>query len=290
MGRISKILGSLHRYMDKMLTCDSPADLLNWLWDVKKVLHPEDNFYGDTTVSREIEKMQQTFMKYWNLYCLSICLPVIMDPSYRLECIKSCLTSKLYNYCLRHELDKEIKDYFQQVHDILINLFYEYSDQVRHTSCTSGSKSGRNIVVKGDDILIDYYHHIVYPFSKRPMSELDQYLQEPGPGIGEQSVLQWWKEHSMTYPTLARMARDILAMPGSSDYSVAIRAARRTICDGRRTYWVEKIVCTQDWLRSYGTAYTCFSVFIPLLQSWTNLSFYVIIGSLSEMSNSAVFE
>ncbi|CAM0951237.1 unnamed protein product [Alopecurus aequalis] len=264
MRRISKILDSLRRYMDEMLTCDSPVDLLNRLWDVKQVLHPEDSFYGDKTVSKELKKMQQKFMEYWNLYCLSICLPVIMDPSYRLECIKSCLRSKLFNYCLRHELDKEIEDYFQKVHDILINLYHEYSDQVRDASCTSGSKSSRNTVVEEDDTLIDYYHHIVYPFSKRPMSELDQYLQEPGPCIGEQSVLQWWKERNLTYPTLARMARDILAIPGSSDYSVAIRTARRTICEsGRCTSLVEKIVCTQDWLRSY--------------------------GSLSEMSNVAVF-
>uniref|UniRef100_A0ACD5XVJ0 Uncharacterized protein n=3 Tax=Avena sativa TaxID=4498 RepID=A0ACD5XVJ0_AVESA len=256
MRKISKILQSLRRYMDEMLTCDSPVDLLNRLWNVKEVLHPEDNFYGDKTVSKELEKMQKKFIEYWNLYCLSICLPVIMDPSYRLECIKSCLRFKLYNYCLRHELDKEIEDYFQQVHDVLINLFYEYSDQVRDASCTPGSKSSRNIVVKGDDTLIDYYHHIVYPFSKRPMSELDQYLQEPGPCRGEQSVLQWWKEHSLTYPTLARMARDILAIPGSSDCSVAIRTARRRICESRysHSYMVEEIVCIQDWLRSYGSS------------------------------------
>lgn len=108
MQRISKILESLRRYMDEMHSCDSPVDLLNRLWDVKEVLHPEDNFYGDKTVSKELEKMQQKFMEYWNLYCLGICLPVIMDPSYRLECIKCCLRPKLYNYCLRHELDKEI--------------------------------------------------------------------------------------------------------------------------------------------------------------------------------------
>jgi hypothetical protein len=75
--------------------------------------------------------MQQKFTEYWNLYCFSICLPVILDPSYRLECVKSCLRSKLYNYCLRHELDKEIEDYFQQVHDVLISLFYGGVDVAR---------------------------------------------------------------------------------------------------------------------------------------------------------------
>jgi hypothetical protein len=134
--RICKILQRLHVYMDEMNTCHGPADLLDRLWGAKRALHPEDSFYGDKTVSKELKKMQQKFTEYWNLYCLNICLPVIMDPSHRLECVKSCLRPKLYNYCLRHELDKDIEEYFQEVHAMLINLFYEYSDQVGDTSCT----------------------------------------------------------------------------------------------------------------------------------------------------------
>ncbi|XBH69859.1 hypothetical protein VPH35_097650 [Triticum aestivum] len=261
--RICKILQRLHIYMDEMNTCHCPADLLDQLWGAKRALHPEDSFYGDKTVSKELKEMQQKFTECWNLYCLNICLPVIMDPSKRLECIKSCLRPKLYNYCLRHELDKDIEDYFQEVHDMLINLFYEYSDQVEDTSITSGPKTSRNIVVKGDDMLMQYYHHITYPFSTRPMIELHQYLQEPGPCTAEQTVLQWWKEHSLTYPTIARMARDILAIPASTECGVAIRTARRTICQSSK-HWVEETVCTQDWLTSY--------------------------GSLSEMPNGALFE
>jgi hypothetical protein len=37
MQRICQILESLCRYMDEMLTCDSPVDLLNLLRDVKEV-------------------------------------------------------------------------------------------------------------------------------------------------------------------------------------------------------------------------------------------------------------
>lgn len=29
-------------------------------------------------------------------------------------------------------------------------------------------------------------------------------------------ILKWWKENASTYPTLARMARDVLAIPGST--------------------------------------------------------------------------
>ena len=124
------------------------------------------------------------------------------------------------------------------------------------------------MLFRSRDTLMDYYQCEKYPCFDQLMTELDQYMQEPSSlSTGESGVLQWWKEHSLTYPTIARMACDILSIPGSSDCSVAVRTARRRICESRysRTYLVEEIVCTQDWLRSYGMTYTCFSVFIQLL-------------------------
>jgi hypothetical protein len=47
------------------------------------------------------------------------------------------------------------------------------------------------------------------------MNEAEQYLQAPL--IGEDSetpVLQLWKRIEASYPSLATMARDILAVPG----------------------------------------------------------------------------
>ena len=32
-------------------------------------------------------------------------------------------------------------------------------------------------------------------------------------------MIKWWKDHSIIYPTLVRMARDFLAIPGSSTAS-----------------------------------------------------------------------
>ncbi|XP_037441425.1 zinc finger BED domain-containing protein RICESLEEPER 3-like [Triticum dicoccoides] len=59
--RICKILQRVHIYMDEMNTFHGPADLLDRLWGAKRALHPEDSFYGDKTVSKELKKMQQKF-------------------------------------------------------------------------------------------------------------------------------------------------------------------------------------------------------------------------------------
>jgi hypothetical protein len=43
----------------------------------------------------------------------------------------------------------------------------------------------------------------------------------------ETNVLQWWKEHSNVFPELSKMAKDILAIPGSSAPSERVNSEGR---------------------------------------------------------------
>jgi hAT family C-terminal dimerisation region len=52
--------------------------------------------------------------------------------------------------------------------------------------------------------------------------ELQGYLTlplEPFHSLPDAAVIQWWKDHSIIYPTLTRMAQDFLSIPGSSTAS-----------------------------------------------------------------------
>ena len=75
----------------------------------------------------------------------------------------------------------------------------------------------------------------------------------------EFDILQYWKMSSATYPILARMARDILAIPASSVASEsAFSSGERIINDYRSrlsSEIVEALVCLQDWLRAAGMYY-----------------------------------
>jgi hypothetical protein len=49
--------------------------------------------------------------------------------------------------------------------------------------------------------------------------ELQAYLMsplEPFSSLSNIAIIKWWKDHHVVYPTLAKMARDFLAIPGSS--------------------------------------------------------------------------
>ncbi|WVZ82105.1 hypothetical protein U9M48_029407 [Paspalum notatum var. saurae] len=89
---------------------------------------------------------------------------------------------------------------------------------------------------------------------RKNVSELDKYLEEDTISVdSEFDILQYWKMSSATYPVLARMARDILAIPASSVASEsAFSSGERIINDYRSRLsceTVEALVYLQDWLR-----------------------------------------
>ncbi|CAL5081285.1 unnamed protein product [Urochloa decumbens] len=254
--KICEILERFHRHMDSMHNSPSPVNFYDTLWEVKREIRREANFYRqagfaykDEGFSNALKKMHQKFKEHWKVCFFHFCMPMVMDPRYRLERIKSSVLL-ICRESYRH-LDTEIDDYIHFVHDTLLSLFYEYSRLVVDANSTSGSKTSKESAVNGD-MLEEYYHETEYPFGQRPLTELDQYLQEPCLPTGDSSVLQWWKEHCLTYPTISRMARDILALPCSTDCKVAATTARLVMSESGNEHRVEQLVCIQDWFAPAG--------------------------------------
>jgi hypothetical protein len=85
-------------------------------------------------------------------------------------------------------------------------------------------------------------------------SELEKYLAEDTePEDNKFDILGWWKVNSSRFPLLARLARDVLAIPVSTVASESVFSTTGRILDDFRTsltpFMVEALVCTQDWLR-----------------------------------------
>lgn len=86
-------------------------------------------------------------------------------------------------------------------------------------------------------------------------SELEEYLEEPlFPRTKNFNVLNWWKINSAKLPTLAKMARDILAVPATTVTSEASFSIGGRVIDESRASLlpkiVEALVTTKDWLPS----------------------------------------
>ena len=68
-------------------------------------------------------------------------------------------------------------------------------------------------------------------------------------------MLKWWKRNQDQYPTLAKMARDFLAILLSTVASESTFSTVGIIIDKRRnslsSETVEALICAKDWLKVY---------------------------------------
>ncbi|CAN6223627.1 unnamed protein product, partial [Urochloa humidicola] len=91
---------------------------------------------------------------------------------------------------------------------------------------------------------------------RRKVSELDKYLEEEILPVGiPLDILQYWKTSSGTYPILACVARDMLAIPASTvALESAFSSGERIICDYRSRLTSETVeaLIFQDWLKGDG--------------------------------------
>ncbi|RLM87633.1 hypothetical protein C2845_PM04G14000 [Panicum miliaceum] len=195
--KICDYLQDFHRYKDIMHKCPSPDNLFDMVWNVKEKVHRNtdiDRFKPVWEVlqrSKEEEglstmrwNMENKFKECWKVCFLHFCMPMVMDPKYRLEHIKS----RIHPFTVEsaYTVDSDIDDYICEVHDTLLNLYGEYSNQIQEPDCTSWSKISTGKFI-GRDVLHELYLHTEYPYGQRPLTELDHYLQEArlATGIGQ---------------------------------------------------------------------------------------------------------
>ncbi|KAK9924582.1 hypothetical protein M0R45_032946 [Rubus argutus] len=82
-------------------------------------------------------------------------------------------------------------------------------------------------------------------------AKFDKFVNPLVPGF---DIAQWWKINSSTYPTLSKLAKDILAIPCSTVASENAFSLGSRVVDPFRSsltpQMVEALVCTNDWLRA----------------------------------------
>ncbi|KAH9654501.1 Replication termination factor 2 [Citrus sinensis] len=88
--------------------------------------------------------------------------------------------------------------------------------------------------------------------------ELDSYLDEKViPRMEDFNILNWWKTNANRYPTLAQIARDILAIPITTVASEsAFNTSGRVVSPYHNRLHpstLEALMCCQSWLRAYNS-------------------------------------
>jgi len=216
--------------------------------ELSNAINHEDQVFS--SIARE---MHERFDKYWKDCNLVLAIAVVMDPRFKMKLVEFSY-SKIYGM--------EAAKYVKVVDDALHEL---YKDYVAHPLASAGEAnknapaSNMAAAPSSGDGLLDFDMYLSeIAISQPSKSELEQYLEEAlTPRIQDFEIVDWWKLNTLKFPTLSKMARDILAIPmsmvtgGSSIFSAATTGSRM-LDDYRsslRPEIVEALFCAKDWLQ-----------------------------------------
>lgn len=237
-----------------MLTVKSPQStnvFFHEVWKIQLEL-ARAAASDDPFVSGLASPLQEKFHKYWKNSCLILAIAVAMDPRFKMKLVEFSFT-KIFG--------EEAPIYIRVVDDGIHELFHEYMNLPLPlpSAYTEDGSSGNN--VKGEDQqlltsngLSDFDMYIMETTSQQMKSELDQYLEESLlPRIQDFDVLGWWKLNKIKYPTLSKMARDILSIPISTVSHDSVFDTMGKEMDSYRCSLrpetVEALICAKDWLQ-----------------------------------------
>jgi hypothetical protein len=213
--------------------------------------------HEDPIFSSVAKDMHERFDKYWKDCSLVLAIAVVMDPRFKMKLIEFSY-SKIYG--------AEAAKYVKVVNDAVHELYKEYVAQplpltpayVEQGEANNGPANASHGAPSTGDGLLDFDMYLSEIQSSQPSkSELEQYLDESlTPRIQDFDILNWWKLNTVKFPTLAKMARDILAIPMSmvsSGSSIFTAGTGSHMLDDYRSSLrpeiVEALVCAKDWLQ-----------------------------------------
>ncbi|EPS64824.1 hypothetical protein M569_09955 [Genlisea aurea] len=211
----------------------------------------------DRFVSNLNAVLQERFLKYWNDCNQVLAVAVTMDPRFKM---------KLVEFNFQRIFGDDSSLWIKAVSEGLHELSVEYV--VQSLPLTFIQKEGSDpphpkTEDDGEDEEeeeeefggIDVYVSDIPVEHNFKTEELDHYLEDGVlPRIQDFDVLGWWKGKASRYPTLSKLAVDVLSIPVSTVFgeSVFDTGRRRRQLDAYRSglgaSTVQALVCAKDWL------------------------------------------
>ncbi|XP_077246139.1 zinc finger BED domain-containing protein RICESLEEPER 3-like [Tasmannia lanceolata] len=189
--------------------------------------------------------MGENFDKYWGDCNLFMAISSILDPRYKMKLIEFCFP-KIYSVFEYETHMKTVRDSLYELYDIFV------VESERQSSIEQNSQSFQDIQ------RVDEFEEFCQSTETfRPSkSEMDTYLEEIRFKCEKAhfDVLEWWKMNTLKFPTLSKMARDILTIPITTVASESAFSAGGRVLDQYRSSLspktVDGLICSGSWLRA----------------------------------------
>ncbi|CAN1800668.1 Zinc finger BED domain-containing protein RICESLEEPER 1 [Linum perenne] len=175
-------------------------------------------------------KMLEKFNKYWGQCNLVVSFAAVLDPTNKFTII-DVMYPDLYDsgessYYIGLVREKLTKLYDEHASEFKAKNIENETEPVHETTSTTSSANVQFKVLRGKAAFDSIVENQVSACSGK--SELDEYLESvifKVPKGMDFDVIGWWKEHSLQYKILSRMAVDILVIPITSVASEAAFSA-----------------------------------------------------------------
>ncbi|KAL0316336.1 UNVERIFIED_CONTAM: putative AC transposase [Sesamum radiatum] len=200
--------------------------------------------------------MLRKYDKYWEVCHILMGVAVVLDPRYKMSLVEFFFR-KIYHESARFKID--------EVRQNCYDLLFDYQSRcctLNESSSSIGSlentmSSDVHSDVNVDDSLDEFEQFVVSKTSGATnlsaTSELDMYLEESLlPRARDFDILNWWKTNGVKFPTLQKMARDILAIPVSTVASESAFSSSGKLINPHRNRLhhttVEALMYSRRWL------------------------------------------
>ena len=202
-------------------------------------------------IQKMSEEMKDKFEKYWKGIHRIMAVAIVLDPRYKRH-ILNALYGPLYG---RNHASKEI----ERVRGLMFDLVKQYQDKAE---CEDTWDASATSIPSGEEDeamkLLDLYmsNRVVTPSSSSlSHTELELYLEEaPLPRTQDLDIIDWWKVGGFKYPTLQKLARDILPIPITSVASECAFSTSGRVLSAHRSRLTpnvaEALMCMQAWSRA----------------------------------------
>jgi hypothetical protein len=195
-------------------------------------------------------RMKDKFNTYWSDVHGLMVVAAVLDPGYKLQLLTALLLKI-------HGLEAAAIESVNKVKDLLYNLVLEYQATIEDVATTDGAQTKpRAPTLTDDEDWMDTFDDYM---SKQPVvpstyvrTELDLFLEEPLlPRTQDLDIIQWWQVAGLKYPTLRKIARDVLAIPVTTVASESAFSTSGRIISPHRsrlaTSMIEALMCMQAW-------------------------------------------
>jgi hypothetical protein len=199
----------------------------------------------DPRIRLMAKNMKIKYDKYWgepNSLNMLLLIALILDPRHKMKFINW--------YAENFFGSDEATNFTKNVNSSLISLFNEYNGQIGESHASS-QEDRPHEGGKSDPYGFKPFYKSIG--RNKADSEVTKYLDDICEEEGDLDVLMWWKDNCTRYPVLARIAREVLAIPVSTVASESAFSTGGRVLDAYRSSLsattVEALICTQDWVK-----------------------------------------